>query len=102
MAALRLIANLDRVALAAYCTAYAREAEVNQAAQKYAAMVKSPSGFPMQAPDVAIADRQTEILMRIASEFGFSPASRSRISLPSQPDLPLFDVLQNPSFNNEN
>lgn len=37
-------------------------------------MVKSPTGFPMQSPYVAIANRQAEIMMRIAPEFGFTPA----------------------------
>ena len=52
-------------------------------------MVKSPSGYPIQSPYVSIANRQAEIMMRIASEFGFTPASRSRISMPkpNEPDL---------------
>jgi phage terminase small subunit len=33
-------------------------------------------------------------MMRIASEFGFTPASRSRISTPHQDDLPLFGANQ--------
>jgi phage terminase small subunit len=41
---------------------------------------------------VAIANRQAEIMMRIASEFGFTPASRSRISMPSNAEPTLFDV----------
>ena len=39
----------------------------------------------------AIANRQAEIMMRIASEFGFTPASRSRITAPLPDQLPLFD-----------
>jgi phage terminase small subunit len=42
-------------------------------------MIKSPTGFPIQSPYLSIANRQAEIMMRIASEFGFTPASRSRI-----------------------
>jgi P27 family predicted phage terminase small subunit len=76
--------NLDRGALAAYCGAYAMWAEATEAIQKYGSMVKSPSGYPVQSPYVSIANRQVEIMMRIASEFGFTPASRSRISTPVQ------------------
>ena len=47
--------------------------------QKCVTRVKSPTGFPIQSPYLAIANRQAEIMMRIASEFGFTPASRSRI-----------------------
>jgi phage terminase small subunit len=46
----------------------------------------------MQSLYVSIANRQAEIMMRIASEFGFTPASRSRISTPSQTEPTLFDV----------
>jgi tripartite-type tricarboxylate transporter receptor subunit TctC len=65
--------------------------------QTYGAMVKSPSGYPVQSPYVSIANRQTEIMMRIASEFGFTPASRSRISTPGQRQPNLFDMLENVS-----
>src|SRR5437763_14064864 len=55
-AALRLLTNLDRAALAAYCGAYALWAEATQAIQKYGAMIKSPTGFPLQSPYLAIAN----------------------------------------------
>src|SRR6266446_4193257 len=93
---LSLITNLDRAALAAYCGAYALWAEATEAIQKYGAMVKSPTGFPIQSPYLAIANRQAEIMMRIASEFGFTPASRSRIATPSSHEPSLFDRLEYP------
>ena len=77
---LKLLTSLDRAALGAYCGAYALWAEATEAIQKYGTMVKSPSGYPIQSPYVSIANRQAELMMRIASEFGFTPASRSRIS----------------------
>jgi P27 family predicted phage terminase small subunit len=89
---LNLITNLDRGALATYCGAYGMWAEAMEQIQKYGTMVKSPSGFPIQSPYLSIANRQAEIMMRIASEFGFTPASRSRISAPPQDQLPLFGV----------
>jgi phage terminase small subunit len=59
-------------------------------------MIKSPSGFSVQSPYVAIANRQTELMIRTASEFGFTLASRSRISAPSDPVPTLFDSLEEP------
>jgi P27 family predicted phage terminase small subunit len=99
LSTLKLLTNLDRAALAAYCGAYALWAEAMEAIQKYGTMVKSPSGYPIQSPYVAIANRQAEIMMRIASEFGFTPASRSRISTPSVTEPTLFDVLENDTTN---
>ena len=63
-------------------------------------MIKSPQGFSIQSPYLAIANRQAEIMMRIASEFGFTPASRSRISTPSNHEATLFDLMK-PSSDND-
>jgi phage terminase small subunit len=60
-------------------------------------MIKSPQGFSIQSPYLAIANRQAEIMMRIASEFGFTPASRSRIATPPVAERGLFDVLDRTS-----
>jgi P27 family predicted phage terminase small subunit len=92
LAALRILTQLDRAALAAYCGAYAMWAEATEAIQKYGTMVKSPTGYPVQSPYVSIANRQAEIMMRIASEFGFTPASRSRISAPRESEHDLFSM----------
>lgn len=98
LAHLRIVTALDRSALATYCHAYGLWAEAADAIQKYGTMVKSPTGYPIQSPYVSIANRQAEIMMRIASEFGFTPASRSRISAP--PDdfsqATLFDLVPKP------
>ena len=89
---LRILTQLDRAALAAYCGAYSLWAEATENIQKFGTMVKSPSGYPIQSPYVSIANRQAEIMMRIASEFGFTPASRSRISTPAAQERSLFDL----------
>lgn len=88
---LHLLTNLDRAALAAYCGAYALWAEATESIHKFGAMVKSPSGYPIQSPYVSIANRQTEIMLRISSEFGFTPASRGRIATPRDEEPTLFD-----------
>jgi P27 family predicted phage terminase small subunit len=93
LASLRILTHLDRAALAAYCGAYAMWAEATEAIQKYGTMVKSPTGYPVQSPYVSIANRQAEIMMRIASEFGFTPASRSRISAPELHERDLLDLI---------
>jgi P27 family predicted phage terminase small subunit len=97
LASLGLLTNLDRSALAAYCGAYALWAEATEAIQKFGTMVKSPSGYPIQSPYVSIANRQAEIMMRIASEFGFTPASRSRISAPSNSEPTFPDLFSPPT-----
>jgi len=90
---LGLMTTLDRAALATYCQAYALYSDAIQAIQKFGTLVKSPNGYPQVSPYLAIANKQAEIMIRIASEFGFTPASRSRIATGAPPALPLFDAI---------
>ena len=46
-------------------------------------LMKAPNtGVPMQSPYLAIANKQAQIMTKAAIEMGFTPASRSRITLP--------------------
>jgi P27 family predicted phage terminase small subunit len=86
---LGLVSDLDHAALAAYCTAYGRWVEAEQALKAYGLMLKSPNGFPVQSPYLAVANRALEQMRSLLSEFGMSPASRSRVSAtPAQPQDP--------------
>jgi P27 family predicted phage terminase small subunit len=76
---LGLLTRIDRGMLAAYCQAHALWTEAVASIERYGTMVKSPNGFPMQSPYVAVANKQVEIMGRIAAEFGMTPSSRSRI-----------------------
>jgi P27 family predicted phage terminase small subunit len=60
--------------------------------QKHGAMIKSPNGYSVQSPYLSHLNKQTEIMMRIASEFGFTPASRSRIFSFGQANSSLLDA----------
>jgi P27 family predicted phage terminase small subunit len=79
LAELGLLTGLDRGLLAAYCQAHALWVEAVSSIARYGTMVKSPNGFPMQSPYVAVANKQVDVMVRIASEFGMTPSSRTRI-----------------------
>ena len=79
LAELELLTGLDRNLLAAYCQAHALWVEAVASIARYGTMVKSPNGYPMQSPYVAVANKQVDIMGRIAAEFGMTPSSRSRI-----------------------
>jgi P27 family predicted phage terminase small subunit len=78
LTALGVLSKFDRGALAVYCGAYALWAEAMEAVQKFGSMIKSPNGYPVQSPYLATLNRQADTMMRIACEFGFTPAARSR------------------------
>ncbi len=80
-----------------------RAAVLETLGQEYveALQVKSPTGYPIQSPYVAITNRQAEIMMRIASEFGFTPASRGRISTRYSEERSLFDLIEETEESND-
>src|ERR1700674_847283 len=93
LTSLGVLSVFDRGPLAAYCNAYALWIDATEAVQKYGAMIKSPNGYPTQSPYLATVNRQAEIMMRIASEFGFTPASRGRIFSYSQNKSMLLEIV---------
>jgi P27 family predicted phage terminase small subunit len=85
---LGLVSDLDRGALAAYCQAWGRWVEAEESLKRYGVVVKSPSGFPMQSPFLAIANKAMEQMRQFLGEFGMTPASRTRVHAdpPAAPD----------------
>jgi P27 family predicted phage terminase small subunit len=95
LAALGLLTRIDRGMLAAYCQAHALWVEAVSSIERYGTMVKSPNGYPMQSPYVAVANKQVEIMGRIAAEYGMTPSSRTRIRVGEQvPDDPFEAFLE--------
>lgn len=90
---LRLVTEIDTAALALYCQAYGRwqEAEAKITAMKAAGgdglMVKAPSGYPIQNPYLAIANRAMEDCYKYLQQFGLSPSARTRVTVNIQGDL---------------
>ncbi len=52
----------------------------------YGVMVKSPNGFPMQSPFLAVANKAMEQMRALLAEFGMSPSSRTRVHATPQAD----------------
>ena len=80
-----LIGELDTTVLAAYCVAYGRWVESQELIKKHGVLVKSPSGFPMQSPYLAISNKSMEQMIKLMGELGMTPASRTRIPRKEQP-----------------
>jgi P27 family predicted phage terminase small subunit len=78
---LRILTELDRAALAAYCQAYGRWVEAERKLQETPLLLKMPSGYVQQNPWLTIANKQLELMHKYLSDFGLSPVSRSRVSV---------------------
>ena len=103
---LGLLTELDRVAFAGYCQNYAKwvEAEkfLKEKGNTYGYSKKDERGntisvYIAQFPQVAIARQCMEQLIKLCAEFGLTPSSRGRMSLPNEgnEDDPLEGLLRN-------
>jgi P27 family predicted phage terminase small subunit len=83
---LGLVTLLDRAALAGYSQAWSRWVDAELKLREYGAVLKSPTkGFPILSPYLVIANKAMEQLRQFLSEFGMSPASRTRIGTDEPP-----------------
>jgi P27 family predicted phage terminase small subunit len=80
-----LVTEIDGAALALYCQAWERWVEAEAALKAYGVVIKSPSGFPIQSPYLAVANKAMEQMAKQLVEFGMSPSSRTRVAIAPQP-----------------
>ncbi len=85
LAQMGILTLVDRAALAAYCQAYARAVEAERAIRKKG-LTFTMKGYIQQRPEVAIANRAWQMVRAFASEFGFTPAARTRIQVSKNPE----------------
>lgn len=79
MEQLGILTEVDMAAFAGYCQSYARWKEAEEFISKHGAIVKTPSGYWQQVPQVSIAQQYMKQMSKFCEQFGLTPASRSRI-----------------------
>jgi P27 family predicted phage terminase small subunit len=95
LAAVGLLTQLDGAALALYCDAWGRWVESTRELQTHGLLMKSPNGYPMQSPYLAVANKAFEQLRLMVPEFGMSPSSRTRVhATPKEPEMDEFERWQ--------
>ena len=77
---LGILSEIDMAAYAGYCQAYARWKEAEEFMSKHGTIVKTPSGYWQQVPQVSIAQTYLKIMNKFCEQFGLTPSSRSRIA----------------------
>jgi P27 family predicted phage terminase small subunit len=88
LALFRLLSDFDTMPLAAYCVSYARWRDAEELLKGLAdidpqargLLVRGSKGQAKANPLIQVAREAAHDMVRYASEFGFSPAARSRIS----------------------
>lgn len=81
MEQLGTLTEVDMASFAGYCQAYARWKEAEEFISKHGSIVKTPSGYWQQVPQVSIAQRYLKIMNRHCEQFGLTPSSRSRLTV---------------------
>ena len=82
----RLLTEADYALFAAYCDAFGRWHEANEKLRASSLILKTVDGNLIQNPYVANVNRAIEQMVKIAAEFGLTPSSRTRISVPQVPE----------------
>lgn len=91
---LGVLTNIDTELLSAYCQVYSRWKNAELMLQKSGEVIKTTNGNLIQNPYLAIANRAIEQMAKLASEFGMTPSSRSRIKINEPEELDELDKLQ--------
>ncbi len=78
---LKLISNIDRAALAAYCTAYKDYVRAENELKKEGHVIFTEKGGAYQNPWVGIKNSAIEKMIKIGVEFGLTPSSRVRLQV---------------------
>ncbi len=79
MEQLGILTEVDMAAFAGYCQSYARWKAAEEFISKNGAIVRTPSGYWQQVPQVSIAQQYLKQMSKFCEQFGLTPASRSRI-----------------------
>lgn len=79
---LGLLTQIDLAALASYCLAWETLIESDKVIRAEGRTILTPNGSTQQHPELSIRNRAMDQVRMFLTEFGMSPASRTRINLP--------------------
>lgn len=77
---LGLMTRIDRAALAAYCQAWADFHNARERVEAAGLVLKTVNGNFQENPFYTIQKRSMELMHKFLTEFGMTPASRTRIN----------------------
>jgi P27 family predicted phage terminase small subunit len=81
IAAMNLDFQIDSLALEGACVAYGRAVDADAVIDANGPTFTTPNGYVQQRPEVSIALQGWKLFSRFCSEFGFTPAARTRLSI---------------------
>lgn len=80
-----MLTLVDGTALAGYCESYARWRQAERALTEHGNLTyETDTGYARERPEVGIAQRYLGLVKQFAAEFGLTPSSRTRITVPEK------------------
>lgn len=77
-----LLTNVDRSALAAYCQVYSRWVSAEEGLKETSPILIGDKGGHYQNPLLHVANKALDQMKSFLVEFGMTPSSRTRLSVP--------------------
>jgi P27 family predicted phage terminase small subunit len=81
-----LLTSVDMAALAGYCQAFSRWKEAERVLTEEGLVFSTEKGYLVPRPEVAIAKTYLGFVKTFCAEFGLTPSSRGRMTLPEVDD----------------
>lgn len=75
-----ILSHVDKACLAGYCQLYGRWRQAEEDLEKSSLIIKTTSGNIIQNPLLGIANTAYKLMKDSLTEFGMTPASRSKVS----------------------
>lgn len=76
---MHVLTELDLAVFATYCDAFEQWKKATEFINTHGSVIRTPSGYLQQIPQVSIAQTYAKIMNRCAEQMGLTPSARSRI-----------------------
>ncbi len=84
--AAKILTEIDTDALAMYCESWAVWWDATKKVNEHGSVVEGQNGYAVQSPYFLIANKAHNQMRQMATEFGMTPSSRTRVAATSSPD----------------
>ena len=79
LAGMRVMSDVDVDALAMYAVSFCRMVRADKKVHEQGEVLLSPKNYPIQNPNLAIANKARDECRRLLAEFGMTPSSRTKV-----------------------
>ena len=80
LAKMRVMTEADTSALEMFVYSWLRWKDATKKVEDTSILIVSPNNYPIQNPALAIANKAQEQCLKILTEFGLTPSSRTRVN----------------------